>query len=342
VLLEAAGMTSLKPPQQKSPQAQKPHQAQKTLGLGRGLSALLGEAVSLGDRAQNIAPQDAPQRQLLPLGLLKPNTRQPRRHFDEEALNDLEASIRERGILQPILVRPHPEQLGSYEIVAGERRWRAAGRAGLAQAPVVIMDLTDGEVLELALVENIQRQDLNPIEEAQGYKRLLEDFGHSQDALAKLVGKSRSHVTNLLRLLELPLAVQNHVLTGALSMGHARALVGAPEAEGLADYIVQKSLSVRAVENLLRARKEPRQNARSARAVEAHASLTKPLELSEIALDAKDPDLLYLEEELSARMGTPVRVLMQHDKSGVVSVDFSSLEELDALCKRLAPGFGNF
>ncbi|RYF04663.1 MAG: ParB/RepB/Spo0J family partition protein, partial [Oxalobacteraceae bacterium] len=185
----------------------------------------------------------------LPVGSLSPHPGQPRRRFDEAALDELATSIAARGLIQPIVVRPHGKD---YQIVAGERRWRAAQRARLHEVPVIVRDFNDAETLEIALVENIQRQDLNAIEEAEAYQRLIGDYGHTQDALAKLVHKSRSHVANLLRLLELPSSIQARLADGALSMGHARALIGARDAESLAEQVIVRGLSVRETEKLAR------------------------------------------------------------------------------------------
>ena len=218
-------------------------------GLGRGLSALMGDL----QREEPVDPgaQASPGLRMLPVGSLTPHPDQPRRRFDEAALDELAASIATRGLIQPIVVRP----LGKgFQIVAGERRWRAAQRARLHEVPVIIRDFTDAETFEVALVENIQRQDLNAIEEAEGYARLIGDFGHTQEAIAKIVNKSRSHVANLMRLLDLPPAVQKHVIEGVMSMGHARALIGVPNAEALAREVVARQLSVRETEKLARGR----------------------------------------------------------------------------------------
>ena len=215
-------------------------------GLGRGLSSLLGE-VKREEPIAGGAPSDGVR--MLAVAAIFPNPDQPRRHFDESALDELATSVKTRGLIQPIVVRPSGK---GYEIVAGERRWRAAQRAQLHQIPALIRTLDDGEMLELAIIENIQRQDLNAIEEAESYQRLMKSYGHSQEALAKLVGKSRSHVANLLRLLDLPPAVRAMVVDGRVSMGHARALVGAPDAEAIAEDVVKRGLSVRDTEALVR------------------------------------------------------------------------------------------
>ncbi len=281
-------------------------------GLGRGLSSLLGEV-------QQEAPVDGAQPvrggvQLIPIASIEPHLGQPRRHFDEEALAELADSIRGRGVIQPIVVRPHG---GRYQIVAGERRWRAAQKARLHEIPAIVREFDDAETLEIALIENIQRRDLNAIEEAQGYKRLLEEYGHTQEALARLVHKSRSHVANLLRLLELPDAVQEMVATGALSMGHARALIGAPDPEALAAEVVRRGLSVRETEKLVRAGK-PRQ-----------------LRMGGIEVKGAAADLAALERQLSDMIG--LKVGIKHSpKGGTVTLAYSSLDQLDMICQRLS------
>lgn len=283
-------------------------------GLGRGLSALMGEV----SRETPVAPgNDAPASpqgvRLLPVGALSPHPGQPRRHFDEAALDELAQSIAARGVIQPIVVRP---QGRGYQIVAGERRWRAAQRARLHEVPVIVRDFTDAETLEIALVENIQRQDLNAIEEAEAYARLLADFGHSQEALAKLVNKSRSHIANLLRLLDLPKPVQARVIAGELSMGHARALIGAPDPEALAAQVVAKGLSVRETEKLARDAKPGRPGRASAPLAERH------------------PDLIALETQLADALGLSVRIAHQ-PTGGTLTLGYSTLDQLDMLCQRL-------
>jgi len=247
----------------------------------------------------------------LPVGSLTPHPGQPRRHFDEAALEELAQSIALRGLIQPIVVRPHGT---GYQIVAGERRWRAAQRARLHEVPVIVRDFDDTQTMEVALVENIQRQDLNAIEEAEAYQRLIEDFGHTQEALGKLVHKSRSHVANLLRLLELPKQVQERVLHGALSMGHARALIGAPDVEALADRIVDRGLSVRDTEKLVRA--------------------TKPAQRTPSDGAGRDPDLAALEHQLGDLLGLGVRV-NYGPKGGTLTLSYSTLDQLDMVCQRL-------
>ncbi len=292
-------------------------------GLGKGLSALLGDDRPVfEDSADGAAPSAGPNsgRRLLPIEFLERNADQPRHHFDEDALADLATSIKQKGLLQPILVR----ELGpnQYQIVAGERRWRAAQKAGIHEVPVVVKDLTDGEVLEIAIIENIQRQDLSAIEEAVAYRKLIEEFGHTQEAVAEGVGKSRSHVTNLLRLLSLPEKVQGMVDEGKISMGHARALIGAEDPLTLAKRIIDEGLSVRQTEALAgeakgRTRREPRPG----------GSGSSPA-------GKKDADTVALEKDLSAATG--MKVSIDHEgEGGKVTITYGTLEELDELCSKL-------
>jgi ParB family chromosome partitioning protein len=286
-------------------------------GLGRGLNALLGEVA----RETPIAPGSEPTSpgvRMLPVSSLAPHPDQPRRHFDDAKLDELAASIASRGLIQPIVVRPHGHD---YQIVAGERRWRAAQRARLHEVPVVVRDFDDAETLEIALIENIQRQDLNAIEEAQAYQRLAGEYGHTQEALAKIVHKSRSHVANLLRLLELPEVVQSQVMDGSLSMGHARALLGAPDVEVLADRVVSKGLSVRETEKLTRDKKPPR-----VRNGNAPAELRMP-----------DADIAALERQLADLLGLQVKVA-HAETGGTLTISYSTLDQLDMVCQRLTGG----
>src|SRR5579862_2783786 len=214
--------------------------------LGRGLAALIGEVA-----AESSVERPRGQRRL-PTDSLRPNVRNPRRNFAAAELDELAASLRERGIIQPIVARPVRGAADSYEIIAGERRWRAAQRAGLHEVPVVIIEATDAEALQMAIIENVQRADLNPLEEADGYRALMDEFGNTQDEVAKIVGKSRSHVANTVRLLKLPETVKAHIHSGKLSAGHARMLIGQPNAEQLAEEIVARGLNVRQVEAMAR------------------------------------------------------------------------------------------
>ena len=279
-------------------------------GLGRGLSALLGEAVreepvaAGADRSTGV--------RTLPVSQLEPHPEQPRRHFDEAALEELARSIEARGLIQPIVVRPWQ---GRYQIVAGERRWRAAQRAKLHEVPVIIREFDEAETLELALIENIQREDLNAIEEAEAYSKLIERFGHSQDALGKIVHKSRSHIANLLRLLDLPASVRAMIADGRLSMGHGRALITATDPEALARQVLDRGLSVRETEKLAQA-------ARPARPGAGGSSR------------APDADIAALERQLGDILGLKVKIGYAGG-SGSVTLGFSSLDQLDLICQRL-------
>ncbi len=280
-------------------------------GLGRGLSALLEEARVL-DNA------NAPGVARLAIADIAANPRQPRRTFTAEAMEELITSVRAHGVLQPILVRPVAD--GRYEIIAGERRWRAAQAAGLHEMPAVVRALDDRAAFEIALIENIQRSDLNAIEEARGYRRLIDDFGHTQAVLAGIVGKSRSHVTNLLRLLDLPESVQAMVEDGRLAMGHARALAGSPNAEALAKRAVAEGLSVRAVEQLVAGRAKP---------APRHA-------LSAGATASNDPNIDALEVQIAETLGMPVALAVAPGgESGSITIRFASLDQLDWLCAKL-------
>jgi ParB family chromosome partitioning protein len=280
-------------------------------GLGRGLSALLAD----------VAVEEAPERPVngrtVPIDRIRPNPNQPRRDFDDDELRELTASIREKGVIQPLILRPDPEEPGGFEIVAGERRWRAAQAAGVHDLPAVVRELTDAEMLELAIIENVQRTDLNPLEEAHGYRQLMDRFGHTQERLAEALGKSRSHIANLLRLLTLPEAVLELLRVGKLSAGHARALVTAANPEALARQVVDRDLSVRQTEQLARAaatRPEPRPRA-----------------------PTKDADTRALEEDLTASLR--LKVTIEHrpgQPAGEIRIRYSTLEELDGLCELLS------
>jgi ParB family chromosome partitioning protein len=281
-------------------------------GLGRGLSSLLGEVAQEAPVSGGTAPRGGVQ--LMPVSSIEPHLDQPRRHFDEEALEELAASIKARGLLQPILVRPHGHR---YQIVAGERRWRAAQKARLHEVPVIVREFTDSETLEVALLENIQRQDLNAIEEAEGYRKLIGDYGHTQDALGKLVHKSRSHVANLLRLLDLPEKVRAMVASGALSMGHARALITAPDPEALADEVVEKGLSVRETEKLVRFGRKGRERQ------------------GRLGIKGASADIEALERQLGDMVGLKVKITHRPD-GGTVVLNYSTLDQLDMICQRLS------
>ncbi|PWE33571.1 chromosome partitioning protein ParB [Maritimibacter sp. 55A14] len=295
--------------------------AQKTperRGLGRGLSALMADVNPETPAEQQ--GQTAARRPDTHVAIdrLHPNPNQPRRDFVKENLEELAASIREKGVIQPLIVRPDPHQGGAYQIVAGERRWRAAQMAQLHELPVLIRDFDDTEVLEVAIIENIQRADLNPVEEAAGYRRLMEQFGHTQENLARALGKSRSHIANLMRLLGLPEEVLGYLREGMLSAGHARALITADDPVGIAKQIVAKGLSVREVERLVKAPKP--------------GAGPKP----RAAAPEKDADTRALEQDLAANTG--LRVTIDHKpggESGQVVIRYGTLEELDALCQAL-------
>ena len=285
--------------------------------LGRGLAALFGdEEEGVVELDQRRSAKD------VPIEKIHPNANQPRRHFNEDALEELSESIRSNGVLQPILVRDHGERPGEYEIVAGERRWRAAQRAQLHQVPVVIREIDDGQALELALVENLQREDLMALEEADAYHHLMETFGYTQEALAKDLGKSRSHIANTLRLRALPDAVKALLEEGELRAGHARALLSADEPETLARQIVKKRLSVRQVERLIQQQKL-RQGAKA----RAPKSMPKP------GIE-KDPDTIALERDLSDMLGLKVTIDFQNE-GGALTIRYKTLEQLDDVLRRL-------
>jgi ParB family chromosome partitioning protein len=280
-------------------------------GLGMGLSALLGggpdELVADGERG--MAPQT------VPIEFLRPSPLQPRRKFDQAELEALADSIREKGILQPLLVRPNTGGAAGYEIVAGERRWRAAQRAGLHEVPIVVRPLSDQETLELALIENIQRTDLSPLEEAQAFRRLIDEFGHTQDELGNAVGKSRSHVANTLRLLALPESVQTMIEDGRLSAGHGRALLGSDEPARLAQLVIECDLNVRETEELVRREAaRPRQSRPRAR--------------------GEDPNVKELVERLTTRLGLEVGIRAK-GKGGLLTIRYHDLDQLDGLIRRL-------
>jgi ParB family chromosome partitioning protein len=282
-------------------------------GLGRGLSALMAD-VHLAGPDQPAMPRKAELS--LPIDKLEPNPQQPRLDFKREDLESLADSIRQKGVIQPLIVR-RKEGRDVYEIVAGERRWRAAQMAQLHEVPVLVRDLTDTEVLEVAIIENIQRADLNAIEEALGFRQLMTRFGHTQEKLAEALSRSRSHVANLLRLLTLPSEVQDMVRDGQLTAGHARALIGHPKAAELAARIVAKGLSVRETERLVK--------------VEGPARAAAP------AAPEKDADTRALEADLSANLKLPVRI--EHAKggeSGELVIRYATLDDLDMLCRVLS------
>jgi ParB family chromosome partitioning protein len=287
----------------------------RAMGLGRGLSALLGEIEQEHPVGSNTLPADGIR--MVATADLSPMKGQPRRYFDEAALDELAQSIATRGVLQPIVVRTAPPGIVGYQIVAGERRWRAAQRAQLHHVPVIIREFDDRTALEIALIENIQREQLNAIEEGQTYDRLISYYGHSQEALGRIVNKSRSHVANLIRLRDLPPAVQEMLAEGRLMMGHARALLTAPDAERFAEDVIRRGLSVRQTEALVRKAKMPGTATRSRPAGDANA------------------DIALLESQLGDLLG--LKVVIAHDeKHGTVTLAYSSLEQLDMICQRLS------
>lgn len=276
-------------------------------GLGRGLSALIGEeAVPTRGEARDRASHT------MPTAFLKPNRFQPRKRFAEEDLNDLVQSVKEKGILQPILVRPIAGDPNSFEIVAGERRWRAAQLAKLHDVPVIVRELSDGEALELAIIENVQRTDLNAIEEAAAYHELMDRFGYTQDKLASEVGKSRSHVANTIRLLKLPESVKTMVRDGRLTAGHARTLIGLADPEARAREILAGALNVREAER---------------------RSQVKRGKIHKRTVD--DPNIKALEQSISNSLGLKVQILHKGDKGGEVRISYKSLEQFDDLTRRL-------
>ena len=288
--------------------------------LGRGLNALFGDQEAASEPAPAAAPASVPPAATAPIthlaiDLLTPSPYQPRRHFDETALGELADSVREKGVLQPLLVRPDRARNGHYEIIAGERRWRAAQRAQVHEVPVHVTDLSDSETLEVALIENLQRQDLSPVEEARGYQRLLEEFGHTQERVGEIVGKSRAHVANTLRLLNLPFAVLQMLEEGKISAGQARPLIGVARAEDIAREVVKKGMSARQAERFAKSFGRRRRG----------TSLPK------------DTDTAALEQSLAKATGYKVNIAFD-GKGGTVSIAYTSLEQLDDIVNRLSTG----
>lgn len=289
----------------------------KSRGLGRGLSALMS------DVTPEDTPQSTPKRPdlVVPIEQVQPNPDQPRRTFKEDALKELADSIAEKGVIQPLIVRRRADAAQSFEIVAGERRWRAAQMAKLHEIPVLVRDYDDTEVLEIAIIENIQRDDLNAMDEAAGYKQLMDRFGHTQDKLSQALGKSRSHIANLLRLLTLPNEIQNYLTAGQLSAGHARALVGHDQAVQLAREVIQRKLSVRETEKL--AKKGP--------AIRKRSVPGAPV--------PKDADTVQIENELSAALGMKVTIDHSADgEAGKMVIGYKTLDQLDDLLRALSGG----
>ena len=285
--------------------------AEERKRLGRGLAALLGDVAEPEATAERAGARH------IPIEFLRPNARNPRRSFAEADLADLAQSVKEKGIIQPILARPVKGAFNQFEIIAGERRWRAAQRAGLHDVPVLVQDVSDREALELAIIENVQRADLNALEEALGYDSLMSEFGYTQQDLGQIIGKSRSHVANTLRLLKLPDSVQEHLREGRLTAGHARALVGAADPEALAKRIIDDGLTVRDIEAL--------------------AQAPKPADASKGGRPkkSKDADTVALERGLTERLGLAVSIDHRSDHSGEVKVRYQSLDQLDEILKLL-------
>lgn len=290
----------------------------KPAPLGRGLSALFGDAdASYQPKAPQTKSAQAKAGPLqIPVEWLQPGAYQPRRYFDDEAMKGLAESIKERGILEPLLVRPVAGAKESYEIIAGERRWRAAQLVGLHEIPVVVREIADREALEIGLIENVQRQDLSPLEEAEGYQRLMKEFAHTQDDLARIVGKSRPHITNMIRLLGLPAPVKQMIEKGELTAGHARTLITAKDPLALAKEIVKKGMSVRQAEALAKRMME-------------NAQAPKKVETAEPAAD-----VAMLEKELEKLVGLKVKIAAR-GKAGSLTLFYRDLDQLDEIIKRL-------
>lgn len=310
-------------------------QNKRRSSLGRGLNALFGETAP--EDFEPLKKGETPRH--LPIEFVTPGRFQPRRKFDQEAIQSLVDSVKERGILQPLLVRQHPDDGAIFEIIAGERRWRAAQLAGLHQVPVVIRELSDREALEIALIENIQRQDLTALEEAEGYKRLMDEFGHTQEVLAKALGKSRSHIANMLRLLTLPLQVKQMVQEGSLTAGHARALLSVEDPVATAQQVIERGLNVRQVEQLAR---EAHSNTREEPV--APTADAPPIGPGPVARagsapvvasrTAKDPDTIALEQDVTNRLGLRVSISSQ-GQGGTLSIQYQTLDQLDEVIERL-------
>ena len=284
-------------------------------GLGRGLSALMAD-IEPSSKDTSDTKARFKNDTFLPIEKIHPNPDQPRRYFDKDDLSDLAASIRAKGIIQPLVVRSHPSKKGDFEIVAGERRWRASQIAQIHQIPVVVREFSNEDVLEIAIVENIQRADLNPIEEAAGYRQLMDKFGHTQDQMAQALGKSRPHIANFLRLLVLPKYVQDLVIKGKISSGHARALITSSDPSGIAKIIIARGLSVRQTEGL----------------VKSHV-VKKQIPLPETT---KDADTKALEGDLCAALKMEVSISHKPNQaSGEIKIRYKNLEQLDDLCRHL-------
>lgn len=316
-------------------------------GLGKGLSALIADAEPANRKparmssnvAKEITPSHAAEQggiQSVAVSKLVANQYQPREYFDEAQLEDLATSIKQHGVMQPIVVRPSKSFKGNFEIIAGERRFRASKRAGLAEVPVIIRELTDSEALELALIENIQRQDLNAIEEAQGYQRLMEEFDYTQEALAQTVGKSRSHVANMLRVLTLPEGVKKQIAQGDISLGHAKAILTSKNPESLADEIIKLGLTVRQAESMAKQLNDTPDIARKSRV--PSGNLARPIQTRIQTQNEKDPDIIALEETLTENLGLKVNINDLGSQKGEIIISYETLAQLDSVLRRLGGG----
>jgi ParB family transcriptional regulator, chromosome partitioning protein len=295
--------------------------AEERSRLGRGLASLIGDVG--GEAAHVERPSRTPRK--VPIEFLKANPRNPRRAFSEDELNELSASIKQHGVIQPIVVRPVKGAQDRFEIIAGERRWRASQRAGLHEVPIVTVDVSDSAALEIAIIENVQRTDLNAMEEALGYHALADEYKHSAEDIAKLVGKSRSHVSNMMRLTKLPEQVQNYIAEGKLSAGHARALINTDDPAAVAKRIVEEGLSVRQAESLAHDEGAPQRGAQKARGKSGGAAVKK------------DADTVALEKRISDALGLAVSV-DHRDPGGMVQIKYKDLDQLDEILRRLESG----
>jgi ParB family chromosome partitioning protein len=289
--------------------------ADKPSRLGRGLAALIGDVGVEAPANDRGGAQPRPAQRKVPIENIRPNPKNPRKNFSDSELAELASSIRERGIIQPIVVRPAKGHGNNFEIIAGERRWRAAQRAKLHEVPIVVLEVTDEQALELAIIENVQRTDLNPLEEAHGYQSLIDQYKHSQDDIAGIVGKSRSHVSNTLRLLKLPDSVKAYINSGKITAGHARALIGQPNPEALAHEIVSKGLNVRQIEQ---ARQEQNKGGKKGKT----------------SRKRKDPNTVSLEKSLTDTLGLAVEI-NHRGRGGSVKIKYKTLEQLDDVTRRL-------
>lgn len=297
----------------------------KNRGLGRGLNALFEDEEGVLPQSGAGEQPEGRKKDMIGTDQLEAGLGQPRTIFKEDALEELAESIRQHGILQPLLVRALKDSDGRYEIIAGERRWRAAQKAQLHEVPVIVLDISDSEAFEIALIENLQREDLDPVDEATGYQKLIDTHDYTQEKLAEVLGKSRSHIANMIRLLQLPFMVQNHLSGGKITIGHARALITAENAEDLVKEVIAKKLSVRDTENLVAAYQGRPQKAKKTK---------------KAAAPQKDVDTLALEKDLSNTIGMRVSIDSYDGKAGKVSVEFKSLDQLDDVIQRLTAAGG--